>query len=283
MQAQLRFLRRRGLGAIVLAAAMLAGCASTATPGDPLEGYNRAMFAFNEQVDKVALEPAARAYESVVPVPLRTGVGNFFGNLADPWIGLNNLLQGKVAESLGDFMRFAFNSTWGLFGVLDIAGEAGLAKHDEDLGQTLGRWGVGEGAYIVLPFFGPRTVRDALALPADLEGDSPLRIGHVPTRNTLTGVRIIHTRHTLLGAERTLEEATLDKYAYVRDFYLEQRRYKVSDGKQERVYEDFDDLSASPLGDRIDVAAVAAVTRLELARFGASAVDAGGASAQSMK
>ncbi len=231
---------RAGLVIAVLSAAIATGCATTANPDDPLEGYNRAMFGFNEQVDKVVVKPAAQVYEAVLPQPVRTGVGNVLGNLGDPWIALNNLLQGKVADGMGDLMRFALNSTWGLLGLLDVASEAGLPKHDEDLGQTLGRWGVGEGAYIVLPFFGPRTVRDAVALPADMMANEPFDIDHIPTRNSVLGTRLVHGRSTLLGADRTVEEAALDRYAFVRDFYLEQRRYKVSDGRQERVYEDFD-------------------------------------------
>jgi phospholipid-binding lipoprotein MlaA len=263
MKSSFPVLRAR-LAVAVLSAGLMTGCATTGNPDDPLEGYNRAMFAFNDQVDRAVLKPAAQAYEYVVPGPLRTGVGNFFGNLTDPWIATNNLLQGKVADALSDFMRFAVNSTFGLLGVLDIATEMGLPKHDEDLGQTLGRWGVGEGAYVVLPFFGPRTVRDTVALPADMAGQSPVGIDHVPTRNTVTATRIVHTRSVLLGTERTLDEATFDRYAFVRDFYLEQRRYKVSDGAQERVYEDFDEQSSAPLGEGVDAAATAAVENLEL-------------------
>ena len=259
---------RAGVIAVALSAALMTGCASTGNPKDPLEGYNRAMFGFNEQVDRVAIKPAAQVYEAVLPSPVRTGIGNVLGNLADPWIGLNNMLQGKFAEGMSDLMRFALNSTWGLLGLLDIASEAGLAKHDEDLGQTLGRWGVGEGAYIVLPFFGPRTVRDAVALPADMMGNEPFSIDHVPTRNTVVATRVVHGRSVLLGTDRTLEQAALDRYAFVRDFYLEQRRYKVNDGRQERVYEDFDEQSAAPLGEAVDVAAVTAVERLELAGLG---------------
>ena len=197
-----------------------------------------------------------------------------------PWleagqIALNNVLQGKVAEGMSDLMRFALNSTWGLLGLLDVAGEAGLPKHDEDLGQTLGRWGVGEGAYIVLPFFGPRTVRDAVALPADFIANEPFSIDHVATRNTVLGTRVVHLRSTLLGADRTLEEAALDRYVFVRDFYLEQRRYKVSDGRQERVYEDFDEQSAAPPGGDVDTAAASAVGNLEHADIGASPATAG--------
>lgn len=260
---------RASLAAAAISAALLGGCATTGNPDDPLEGYNRAMFSFNEQLDKVAIKPAAQVYEAVLPQPVRTGVGNVLGNLGDPWIGLNNLLQGKVAEGMSDLMRFALNSTWGLLGLLDIASEAGLPKHDEDLGQTLGRWGVGEGAYIVLPFFGPRTVRDAVALPADMMGNEPFSIDHVPTRNTVLGTRVVHGRSVLLGADRTLKEAALDRYAFVRDFYLEQRRYKVGDGRKERVYEDFDEQSTAPLGGEVDAAAATAVENLELAGIGA--------------
>lgn len=260
---------RASLAVAVLSAALATGCATTSNPDDPLEGYNRAMFSFNEQLDKVAIKPAAQVYEAVLPSPVRTGVGNVLGNLGDPWIALNNLLQGKVAEGMSDLMRFALNSTWGLLGLLDIASAAGLPKHDEDLGQTLGRWGVGEGAYIVLPFFGPRTVRDAVALPADMMGNEPFSIDHVPTRNTVLGTRVVHGRSVLLGADRTLKEAALDRYAFVRDFYLEQRRYKVGDGRKERVYEDFDEQSTAPLGGEVDAAAATAVENPELAGIGA--------------
>lgn len=266
---------RAGLLALALSAALATGCATTANPNDPLEGYNRAMFGFNEQVDKVVIKPAAQVYEAVLPHPVRTGVGNVLGNLGDPWIALNNLLQGKVAEGVSDLMRFALNSTWGLLGLLDIASEAGLPKHDEDLGQTLGRWGVGEGAYIVLPFFGPRTVRDAVALPADMAADPPFDIDYVRTRNTLAATRVVHFRSTLLGADRTVEEAALDRYAFVRDFYLEQRRYKVDDGRKERVYEDFNEQSSAPLGGEVDTAAASAVENLELAGLGATPAKAG--------
>ncbi len=258
--------------ALAISAALVAGCASTGNPDDPLEGYNRAMFSFNEQLDKVVVKPAAQAYEFVLPSFVRTGMGNFIGNLEDPWIGLNNLLQGKGADGLNDLMRFVFNSTFGLLGVIDIATEMGLPKHDEDLGQTLGRWGVAEGAYIVLPFFGPRTVRDAVVLPVDYIGHNPWQADHVPTRNIYTALRITHVRSTFLGAEKTLEEATLDKYAYSRDFYLQQRRFKVSDGEVTWEYDDFDARRAPGLGEEVDTAAAAAVERLEFNDIGSDGV-----------
>ncbi len=257
---------RRRLAALACMALLASGCAGAPrNPDDPLEGYNRAMFSFNDGVDRTVIRPVAQAYDTVAPTPVKIGVGNFFGNLADPWIGLNNMLQGKPGEAFSDWMRFLFNSTWGILGLLDIASEAGLPKHDEDFGQTLAVWGVGDGAYVVLPFFGPRTMRDAAATPLDLTGDSPLRIDHVPTRNSARALRITHVRATLLGADRTLEESTFDKYAYVRDFYLQQRRYKIHDGNPPLEYEDFNGASLPrPAGGVADAAADAALSRLEL-------------------
>lgn len=236
-----RSTRQAGLG--LLAAGLLSGCASTAPQGDPLEGYNRAMFSFNEQVDRYVARPVAQVYEAALPAAVRTGVGNFASNLEDPWIGLNNVLQGKFADGLNDLMRFVFNSSLGLLGLIDIASPMGLPKHDEDLGQTLGRWGVGEGAYVVLPFLGPRTVRDTFALPVDYLAEQPA-IDHVPTRNSYAALYFVHVRSTLLGADKTLEEGSIDKYAYVRDFYLQQRRYKVADGNIAPNYDEYEDFAA---------------------------------------
>jgi phospholipid-binding lipoprotein MlaA len=255
----------RQLAALAAAALLLGGCASTPrNPDDPLEGYNRAMFAFNDRVDKAVVRPAATVYDHLAPKPVKIGVGNFFSNLADPWIGLNNLLQGKVGDAFSDWMRFLFNSTWGFLGVLDIASEAGLPKHDEDFGQTLAVWGVGEGPYFVVPFFGPRTIRDAAVLPVDLRGDSAWQASHVPTRNSFTALRITHVRAGLLGADKTLDESTFDRYAYLRDFYLQQRRYKVHDGNPPLEYEDFNGagLPLAPVA-MAEVVAVAALSRFE--------------------
>lgn len=252
----------RAAGALVLSV-LIGGCASTSqNPDDPFEPYNRAMFGFNESVDKVAIKPLAQGYDAVTPLPVRSGIGNFFGNVGDIWISFNNLLQGKAGDALNDAGRVLINSTVGILGVFDVASEIGLEKHDEDFGQTLGVWGVGEGAYFVVPFFGPRTLRDTVVLPIDLAGDDVWAIESVATRNALTGLRLVHTRASLLGVDKTLEEGTLDKYAYARDFYLQQRRYKVYDGHPPR--EDFGDLSASDIGAGADAAARAART-LELA------------------
>ena len=222
---------RRFLGLLLLLTA-LGGCATTGgNPHDPLEGYNRAMFGFNEGVDKAIVKPVASGYKTVMPEFARTGVTNFFSNLRDPWIGVNNILQGKVGAGASDFGRFALNTTVGILGLFDVASNAGLEKHNEDFGQTLGRWGVGSGAYVVLPILGPSDVRDGLSLLfVDWHGDPLWYVGNVATRNELIGVRIVDTRANLLDVSRLAEEAALDNYAYVRDAYLQRRRSLIYDG-----------------------------------------------------
>lgn len=234
--------RLRAMAYALVAVVALSGCASNPqNPDDPFEDYNRAMFKINQRVDKFTFRPLARVYDTVAPRPVKIGVGNFFGNLGDLWIGANNMLQGKFADGVSDWMRFALNSTWGIAGLLDIASEAGLPKHDEDFGQTLAVWGVGEGPFVVLPFFGPRTTRDAWAIPVDLQFDQVWGVNHVRTRNSMTAFRITHNRANFLGVEKTLAHGSLDRYTYTRDFYLQQRRFKVSDGQLALEYEDYDD------------------------------------------
>ena len=224
---------RRFLGWCLLAALVgLGGCATTGgTPGDPLEGYNRAMFGFNDGLDKAIIKPLATGYKTVVPQIARTGVTNFFANLGDLWIGINNILQGKVGAGVSDFGRFAMNTTIGILGLFDVASDAGLEKHNEDFGQTLGRWGVGSGAYVVLPLLGPSSVRDGFSrLVVDWHGDPVWHVGNIPTRNELVGVRALDERANLLDVGRVAEEAALDHYAYVRDAFLQRRRSLIYDG-----------------------------------------------------
>lgn len=223
----------RPLAALALAT-LVGGCATQAANKDPIEGFNRAMFAFNEGLDTVAIRPAAKGYEAVLPGPVRTGVMNFFGNIADVFIAVNNLLQGKPAEAVNDAARFVFNSTFGILGVFDVATEMGLEKHEEDFGQTFGRWGAGPGAYVVIPVFGPRDVRDTVGLVFDVAADPVGNVGYVPTRNTLLALRLVSDRAALLPADKIIEEAALDKYAYVRDAYLQRRRNLVHDGHPPR-------------------------------------------------
>lgn len=229
------------LKTLALAAALaglLGGCATSGNPKDPIEGFNRAMFAFNEGLDSAVVRPVASGYDQVMPAPVKTGVANFFSNIADVFIAVNNLLQGKVPEAASDVGRFAVNTTVGILGVFDVASNMGLDKHDEDFGQTFGRWGFGPGAYVVVPFFGPRDVRDTVGLVLDVKADPVVNVDHVPTRNTLVAIRVISDRANLLPADRVIEEAALDKYSYVRDAYLQRRRSQVYDGAPPREAED---------------------------------------------
>lgn len=215
-------------------AGMLGGCATSGNSKDPIEGFNRAMFAFNEGLDTVLIKPVAKGYDAVLPTPVRTGVTNFFGNIADLFIGVNNLLQGKPDQAASDIGRVLINSTVGILGIFDVATEAGLEKHEEDFGQTFARWGAGDGAYVVIPFFGPRTVRDTVGLVLDVKADPVANVNDISTRNWLLALRIVDNRADLLPADKVIEEAALDKYSYIRDGYLQRRRNLVHDGNPPR-------------------------------------------------
>lgn len=220
----------RSLAMAVVAAATLTGCAGP-NPRDPYEGFNRSMFKFNDAIDQAALKPAATAYKSVLPSFVQTGVNNFFGNLSDVWTAANGFMQGRGEQGMTDVMRVALNSTFGLLGVLDIASEAGLSKHNEDFGQTLGYWGVQSGPYLMLPLLGPSTVRDTVALPLDIKADPWGYKEPVNVRTIGTVTRVIDKRATLLDASNLMEEAALDRYEFVRDSYLQARQSKVFNGE----------------------------------------------------
>ena len=228
--------RAAGWRTLVLAAAAVAtlgGCA-TNNPKDPMEPLNRAVFKFNDTVDQVALKPAATAYKRVTPSFVQTGVNNFFGNLSDIWTGLNNLMQGKGEAGMSDLTRVSLNSTFGLLGLLDIASEAGLKKHNEDFGQTLGYWGVPSGPYVMLPLLGPSTVRDTSGLPLDMAADVWRLKDPTHVRNIGAGVRVIDQRATILDASNLMEEAALDRYEFIRDGFLQRRQGQVFDGEASR-------------------------------------------------
>lgn len=226
--------QRRGMLVLALAAGMLAGCATSGNPRDPIEGFNRAMFDINDGLDKAIVRPIAQGYEAALPAPVRKGVTNFFANIGDVFIAINNLLQGKVPEALSDVSRVAVNTTFGLLGVIDVASDLGLEKHEEDFGQTFGRWGVEDGPYLVLPLFGPSTLRDAVGLVADTHADPVVWVDDVPSRNLLLATRAIDNRAGLLSADKIVEEAALDRYSYMRDAYLQRRRSLIYDGDPPR-------------------------------------------------
>jgi phospholipid-binding lipoprotein MlaA len=223
--------------ALALAAlAALSGCASTADadPRDPLEPLNRAVYGFNEGVDEAIAKPVATAYRDYVPEPLRVYVRNFFSNIGDLMIGFNNILQGKPDEGLQDWARFAFNTVFGVLGINDFASDIGIEKHNEDFGQTLGRWGFGEGPYLVLPILGSSDLRDGVGTAADVYADPLSEARPIRLRNSAYALRLTSTRADLLDASRILEEAALDKYVFQRDAYLQRRRNLVYDGRPPR-------------------------------------------------
>lgn len=234
---------RRGALALLLALGLSACAGTGGHPKDPLEPLNRATFSFNETADRYVMRPVAQVYD-LAPLPVKVGVGNFFGNLGDFWIGVNNLLQGKFVDGLSDGGRLLINSTVGIFGIFDIATEMGLEKHDEDLGQTLGRWGVGDGPYLVLPLLGPSNLRDTVGLVGDLNVDPIWGVEDIGERNRLTALRFINRRAQLLGADTTADQAALDKYGYMRSFYMQYRRSQVYDGRPPREKDEDDDSGA---------------------------------------
>jgi len=226
---------------LIALAFLLGGCATApdADPRDPWEGFNRGVYRFNEVVDEAVAKPVATAYRDVVHAEIRDRVRNFFANIGDVFIGVNNALQGKFRESFEDFARVTFNSTLGLFGIHDVASEMGIEKHNEDFGQTFGWWGAGQGPYLVLPILGSSSVRDGLGLALDLYTDPLGEVRPIDVRNSLLALRLTGARADLLEASRILEQAALDKYVFQRDAYLQRRRSLVYDGRPPRErYED---------------------------------------------
>lgn len=220
---------RLGLVAGLLA---LAGCASgpNANPRDPLEPFNRKVLEFNEGVDSVVLKPVATAYRQGVPPLVRTGVNNFFGNLGDGWNFVNSVLQLKFQNAAENWMRLNVNTFFGLGGILDIASDLNIERHREDFGQTLGRYGVPAGPFIMLPLFGPSTLRDTVALPVDRRYNLIQTIDPESVRNGLSVLNAVDTRANLLRVTEVLEGAALDKYSFIRDSHLQKRRAEIYEG-----------------------------------------------------
>lgn len=213
---------------------LISGCAIPQTKQDPLENFNRNVYAFNDGIDKLLVKPVAETYKTIVPEPVDHGVSNFFSNINDMVVVANDLLQLKFKQAASDTGRFLLNSTVGLLGIFDVASELGLNKHQEDFGQTLGYWGINSGPYLVLPFLGPSTARDAVGLGADSLFDPLFYAGAQtfdPTYVTPYVVKGVDIRADLLGAEKILQVAALDEYSYIRDAYLARREYLVHDGR----------------------------------------------------
>jgi phospholipid-binding lipoprotein MlaA len=225
--------RRFMSGCLLLGAALLGGCAvsPSALPHDPWEPFNREVTDFNENLDKAVLKPVATVYKGLTPPLVRQGVGNFFNNLSDVWSLVNNVLQLKPKESIETFFRVGVNTTMGLGGLIDVATELRLERHREDFGQTLGYWGVPTGPYVVLPLFGPSTLRDSLAMPVDWQIDPVGHVNQTAVRNSLTVLRVVGTRAEFLQVGNLLDDAALDKYSFTRDAFLQRRRGLAVEGK----------------------------------------------------
>ena len=241
--------RQRVCGFVVwmLLAVMVTGCATgpNANPKDPLEPMNRRIASFNDVLDDNLLKPAATGYRDYTPQPVQTGVNNFFRNLSDVWSMVNNGLQLKGRETAESCMRVVVNTIFGIYGLFDVATEIGLQRHPEDFGQTLGYWGVASGPYLVLPVLGPSTVRDTAAMPVDMTADFVRQYNDVPVRNTAMATRIVDKRAGLLKTTDLLSGASIDKYSFTRDSYLQFRRNQVFDGNPPDE-DDLIDPSAEP-------------------------------------
>ena len=238
--------RAAPLTIIALGLNLLSGCAHLDTPRephDPWEGFNRSMYKFNDSLDKVVIAPAARGYRKVTPDPIEKGIGNVFDNLREIRIIVNNILQFKLVDAMSDTGRFLVNSTFGLLGWFDLARHLGMPRHDEDFGQTLGRWQAPSGPYLVLPFFGPSSVRDSVGFVVDRQIYSPISdIEDTTTRFALIALDLISLRAELLEAGDILQEAAYDPYIFIREAYLQRRRNLVYDGNppQQPVDEEID-------------------------------------------
>lgn len=234
------------LNALLLAVffCVLAGCASgpRSDSRDPWEPVNRKIWDFNEAVDQAVLKPVASTYKEVVPPVIRKGVNNFFSNLGDAWSFVNNVLQLKPLGAVESLTRFNVNTILGMGGLFDVASEMNIDRHKEDFGQTLGRWGVKSGPYLVLPLLGPSTLRDTAAMALNSVGDPVVHLRDVPIRNSMYVARAIDTRARYLGATNVLEEAALDRYTFARDVFLQIRRRDVE--KEDGQFESTSDSPA---------------------------------------
>lgn len=254
--ASMPFLRRAAtLGASLLLAATLQGCATRQNP-DPIESWNRQVFAFNEALDANVLRPVATGYNQVTPEPLRTSVRNVFNNVRDVWSTVNLFLQGRFRDGTVSVMRVAINTTLGLGGLVDWATPMRLDRPNEDFGQTLGVWGVAPGAYIVWPLLGPSTLRDSVSIPGDLYFSASTFGDTDGATFGLAGLQVISVRASLLGATGLLDDVALDKYAFTRDAYLQRRQNLIYEGNPPEDDEPLED----PEDPEAGVPAVAAAS-----------------------
>jgi phospholipid-binding lipoprotein MlaA len=226
------------LAGLLAAAALAAGCAQAPTRGDPLEPMNRALYQFHDAVDTAVVKPIARGYVDFVPALIRRGVSNVFNNINDLFSALNGLLQGKLDKAGDDLGRVLLNTGWGIGGLFDLASDLGIERGDEDFGQTLAVWGVRPGPYLFIPFVGPLTVRDGTGYLIRLALGPVGYIPDVPLRNSLYGLGAVDLRAQLLGAGELVDTAALDRYTFIRNAYMQRRRYLIYDGRPPRDAEE---------------------------------------------
>ena len=228
---------KRSILTTIMLVFLLTSCSTTSnSKNDPLEPMNRAIFGFNEIVDDNIFEPVAKTYKYITPDPIETGVSNFFSNVGEVSTIANDVFQFKFKQAGYDFLRFSINTTVGIFGIFDVASSVGLEKNKEDFGQTLGYWGVPQGPYLVLPFFGSSSFRDAPGLYADRQ-ISPVEQLHNKEELVLDTLNIIDKRAKLLRATKILDTAAKDKYIFIRESYLQKRESMVKDGEAEEDFE----------------------------------------------
>ena len=246
---------------ILISSLALTACANVPNknPADPFESFNRGMYSFNDKVDKGIAKPLAKGYSAVMPDTAKIMVSNFFSNLDDVLVTMNDFLQFKLKQGFSDGMRVLVNTTVGVGGLIDVASFGQLPKHNEDFGQTLGVWGVVDGPYLMLPLLGPSTLRDTLGLYPDSLASPISNTKHIRTRNQMVLTKAINRRAQLLESEKLLDEAALDRYQFLRESYLANRKNLIYDGNPPREkYEDYDDDDIEPASG---VAAVPAVAK----------------------
>jgi len=244
------FLIRPGILIVLLCANACATIEGPTEPQDPFERYNRAMYQFNESFDRNVAVPVAEAYRNVVPDPINKGISNFFRNLDDVVVVINDVLQLKFEQAAQDATRIIFNTTFGLLGFIDVSTSWDLPKHNEDFGQTLGYWGVPPGPYFIIPFLGPSTIRDSAGLATDYLYFDPVlnQVDDVTLKWSLFTLNLVDLRADLLGVKGLLDTAALDPYIFTREAYLQRRRNRVYDGNPPQENYDFYEEETVPAG-----------------------------------
>jgi phospholipid-binding lipoprotein MlaA len=222
---------RRSTLAILALATLLAGCAMAPSKVDPLEPLNRVMYDIHDAADTAVMKPIAKAYVAVVPSIIRKAVNNAFNNIDDLFSAVNDLLQGKLEKAGDDMGRVLLNTTWGMLGINDLATDLGIERGNEDFGQTFAVWGIPQGPYLFIPIIGPSTVRDGTGLLVRLYLGPVGFIPEVAVRNSLYGLGAVDLRAQLLETGALIDDAALDKYVFIRNAYLQRRRYLIFDGK----------------------------------------------------